>query len=186
MSKELEDFFQLYAHNNPVPVSVVPNIPADAKQQLGTVDKLAQSVIPRLVDKLNVANYQIQRLEALCDWQQAAINDLFKILNETWIPAIHQLEAKVDALSQKKQARTRKKKEPAAPEIDVAEIADYDPDTDTWEPMTIDGHKITGSLIDVVEHLNGAVSQMYSDELIQFIANLEPHVKAAIAERFPN
>lgn len=178
--------FRWFEDNHPYPVSVVPDIPQDAKAQLGTVDKLAQSVIPRLVDKLNAANWHIQRLESLCEWHTASIEDLYKIINGTYIPAIAQLEERVKALEAqlaKKQSKSRKKKEP---EPDISEIADYNPDTDTWEAMTVDGHRITGALIDVVEHLNGAANQMYSDDLIQFIANLEPHVKKAIAERFPN
>lgn len=183
--------FQWYEEQHPFPQSVVPNIPQDAKSQLGTVDKLAQSVIPRLVDKLNAGNWRLDRIENLADWQTACIMDIYNLFNETYIPILDRFEERVKTLEAqlvKKQSKSRKKKDaqPKEPELDISEIADYNPDTDTWEAMTIDGHRITGALIDVVEHLNGAADQMYSDELIQFIANLEPQVKKAIAKRFPN
>lgn len=184
---DVHKHFRWYEEHFPYPKSVSPDIPQDAQTQLGTIDKLAQTVIPRLVDKLNDANWKIERLTALCEWQHSAILDLYKAINETYIPAINQLDEQVKVLVSKPK-RTRKKKEiaPAKPEVDMSEIADYDPDTDTWVPMTIDGHKITGALLDVVQHLNGAVDQMYSDELIDFCSNLEPHIRTAIAERFPN
>lgn len=181
----MHQHFRWFEDNHPYPASVVPNIPQEAKAQLGTVDKLAQSVVPRLVDKLNSANWHIQRLESLCEWQTACIEDLYKTINETLLPALSQADEKLKAL-EAKPARTRKKRAPKEPEVDVTEIADYDPNTDTWGPMVIDGHQITGALIDVIEHLSGAADQMYSDELIQFVHALEPHVKKAIAERFPN
>lgn len=171
-------YLRSFEDDHEYPASVAPSIPQDAKAQLGTVDKLAQSVIPRLVDKLNEANWRIQRLEHIC-----------KICVDV-ISAVKPMEGRLEALETqlaKKQTRSRKKKEtaPKEPEVDITEIADYDPDTDTWGPITIDGQKITGALIDVVEHMGPGASQMYSDELIQFIANLEPQVKKAIAERFP-
>lgn len=183
-----QQYFRQYEEQYPYPASVVPDIPLDAKTQLGTVDKLAQSVIPRMVDKLNAGNWRLDRIESLSDWQTACIEDLYKIINGTYIPVISQLEERVKTLEAqlaKKPAKARKKKEPKEPEPDISEIADYNPDTDTWEAMTIDGHQITGSLIDVITHLGPAADQMYSDELIQFINNLELHVKKAIAERFP-
>lgn len=183
-----QDFFEDFELRNPRPASVVPDIPQDAKAQLGTVDKLAQSVVPRIVDKLNEANWKIRRLEAFVDAllvefnemdsdTTARLNGLTQIFTE--------LDGRVEKLKDggaKKPARSRRKKEP---ELDMTEIADYDPDTDTWGPMEIDGHKITGALIETVEHLNGAANAMYSGELVQFIGNLEPHVKKAIAEKFP-
>lgn len=182
----MRQHFRWFEDNNPYPASVVPDIPQEAKAQLGTVDKLAQSVVPRLVDKLNGANWRIQRLESLCEWQTACIEDLYKIINETALPAMTQTDERIRTLEAqlaKKPGKSRKKKEP---ELDITEIADYDPDTDTWGPMTIDGKKITGALIDVIQHLSGAADQMYSDELISFINNLDDNVKAAIAKRFPN
>lgn len=158
----------------PYPDSVVPNIPQDAKAQLGTIDKLAQVIIPKLVDRLNEANWKIKRLEYLIIKHNSAIEMMQRHMASV-------------APVKEKQKRTRKKKSDAETTIvDVSEIADYDPDTDTWGPITIDGKQITGALIDVVEHLSGAAGQMYSDELVQFIRNLEPQVKKAIAERFPN
>lgn len=182
MHEEMLKQFEQFEKQRPQPVSVVPNIPQDA--QLGTIDKLAQSIVPRIVDKLNGANWRLDRLENLSDWQVSCIMDIYRMFNETYIPVINQLEERIKALETKKPAKPRKKKEPKA-ELDISEIADYNPDTDTWEAMTIDGHQITGALIDTVEHLSGAATQMYSEDLINFINNLEPHVKKAIAERFP-
>lgn len=178
----MQTHFESFEAHNPHPASVVPNIPHDTKAQLGTVDKLAQSVVPRIVDKLNDANWRIDRLEDLNAWQTLAIKDLYKIINETVLPVLQELR---DKLETKKPVRSRKKKEPVQ-EVDISEIADFDPDNETWVPMTIDGHQITGALIDVVTHLNGAASQMFSDELIQFVNDMEPQVRQAIAAKFPN
>lgn len=184
----LDEVFALYEQDHPRPQSVTPAIPQG--QQLGTIDKLAQAVIPKLVDKLNAANWEIEKLRAICDYQHLCINDLYKFINETALPHMQAVDDNVARLIEiaeksKKKSVPRKKK-PAEPEIDISEIADYDPDTGEWGPMVVDGHKITGSLIDVIQHLSGAADQMYSDELISFINNLDDNVKAAIAKRFPN
>lgn len=183
--ERVQQMFRSFEDEHPFPVSVMPNIPQG--QQLGTIDKLAQAVVPKLVDKLNVANWQIQRLEALCNWQSGALLDVYDIINNTYIPALTQLEERIKALEkgEKKPAKPRARKKSAVT-VDMSEIADYDPDTDSWNAMVIDGHRITGALIDVIEHLNGAAGAMYSDELIDFIGKLEPQVKQAIAARFPN
>lgn len=189
MTEKMRELFESFERRTPRPASVVPNIPQDTKAQLGTVDKLAQSVVPRIVDKLNEANWKIQRLEALCD---ALLLEFDEMDSETFArlngltDMFTALDGRVEALKDGKKSRSRKKKEPKEPDPDITEIADYDPDTDTWGPMVIDGHKVTGALIEVVEHLNGAANAMYSEELVQFIGNLEPEVKKAIAGKFPN
>lgn len=182
---EMRKLFCRFEALTPYPASVVPNIPQG--EQLATIDKLAQSVIPKLVDKLNDANWKIERLTALCQQQQAHIDSFYQHIHDVSLPTLRQLEEQVKALAGKPK-RTRKKKEQPAPEleIDISETADYDPDTDTWVPMTIDGQQITGALLDTVKHLGAAASQMYSEELLSFINNLDEPVKAAIAQRFPN
>lgn len=183
---EIRQMCQQFEEATPYPQSVAPAIPQG--QQLGTIDKLAQAVIPKLVDKLNIAEWKIKRLMAICESQQEMLHNASDILSG--LPqAFSDVYARVAALEQgKKTTKTRKTKEskPAEPSVDITEIADYDPDTDSWGPIEIDGHKLTGALIDVIEHLSGAADSMYSDELIGFIQQLEPQVKAAIAKKFPN
>lgn len=181
----LAEAFALYEQDHPKPVSVTPQIPQG--QQLGTIDKLAQSVVPKLVDKLNAANWEIEKLKAVCEYLHNENLQLYRLYNETLSPWLHQQDDRLKALEAAKpvkQTRTRKKKV-VEPEVDITEIADYNPDTDTWEAMTIDGKQITGSLIDTVTHLGPAATQMYSEELVDFINKLDEPVKAAIAKRFP-
>lgn len=179
----LEEVFALYEQAHPKPASVTPSIPQG--QQLGTIDKLAQAVIPKLVDKLNEANWQITRLQDVCDYLHKANLDLYRLYNETLSRWLEQQDGRLKALEEKK-APSRRKKKPTEPVVDITEVADYDPDTDTWVAMTVDGHKITGALIETVTHLNGAAGQMYSDELVNFINGLDDAVRAEIAKRFPN
>lgn len=185
MHQTVSNVFEWFEQQNPKPVSVVPNIPADSKQQMGTVDKLAQSIVPRLVDKLNEANWTIQRLEYLCSQQQSQITDLYQALNNTVMPKLQQLEDNVMIPKPNRKSRGRKKKEPESPALDLTEIADYDPDTDTWGPMEIGGYKITGALLETLRGLGPAARQMYSEELVSFCENLSDDVKAAIANKFP-
>ena len=93
---KLAEIFAQYEQDNPKPASVTPAIPQG--QQLGTIDKLAQAVIPKLVDKLNLANWEIARLQAMCEYQQVCINDLYKMYNERLLAWLNEADERFKAL----------------------------------------------------------------------------------------
>lgn len=182
MYPSLDDVFVMYEQDHPRPQSVAPAIPQG--EQLGTIDKLAQAIIPRLVDKLNAANWEIEKLKSVCEYLHDENLDLYRIVNDTILPALDKLDSLEKSLAKK--PSTKRKPKADKPKVDISEIADYDPDTDTWKPMVVDGHCITGAFLGAVKGLGPAAGQMYSEEILSFIGSLGDDVKAAIAERFPS
>lgn len=165
----------------PVPLPIPERV-----EGVGTIDRLAQSVIPKLLNKLNDAEWRVRRLEYLVlqlilanDAQAANIREMSKWMTE----ATAKLNAFTAQPAPSVKKRASRKKAEAVP---MSEIADYDPDKDEWKPKMIDGKAITGALIDVVDHMGTSAGTVYSAELLAFIDNLTDKQRAAIAERFPN
>lgn len=195
---------------------------------MSPVDKLCQYVMPRMIDKVNMLAWTVEKnryeFDEILTAMRKAIGerdgleaDRLKALSEVSAEVAHLrdgLEAvknvlaargmpDVAAVSEqdagedknaaepevkvKRRSRAKKAAQPV-PDVYVSEseYAVYDPDKDEWQPREVDGHKITGALIDTVEHLSGAAGEMFSDTVINYVGTLPQHVRQAIRERFPN
>lgn len=157
-------------------------LPVELKEGSGTIDMLAQSVVPKLINR-------IKQLEWRCDRAERTLELLFdqmSIANQWQRMATGKINALVDQMKFKRRSPRKKEDKPTLVAVARSEYADYDPDSDTWRPKEIAGHKITGALIDVLEHMGTSASEMYPEELLDFTDLLTDDIKSAIRNEFPN
>lgn len=80
------------------PKQVAPGIPADAAQQLNPIDKMAQIVIPKMVDKINYLTARIDQLTKIAEYllqRDSAVDDIWdgqKNVNDKLVVAVDKLE----------------------------------------------------------------------------------------------
>lgn len=157
---------KLEDYNVPQPASVSPNIPQDTATQLGPVDKMAQLVIPKLVDKLNMAEWRIARLEAV-----------IQTLAE---PSITDVRKTVDK-------KTTKKKTSKKQNVSMSAIADYNADTDTWTPKTFGTFKLTSTVAEnILRQGSDDAMDVYPAELVSYVFTLPDEALDLLKTQFPN
>lgn len=180
----------------PMPAKLAPELTPEERAAMQPVDRLVQLIIPRLIDKMNLLEWKVGKLE----WELESVD----------VPGLRTfVRDAVDVISQAapaepKPKRTRRKKEAPATEPTVAPVggavpqgvisapvatssyANYDPDLDEWVPKKVDGRDMTGSLVDVVLHMGPAAEQMYPEDVITFCRSLSPDAVAALKARFPH
>lgn len=162
-------------------LSEAPVIPvADNIEGGGTIDVLAQKVIPKLINKVHMQGSYIERLEraveALLQNAQEQ-KQAYEYLHKWSLKATDQ----INALSSPATKTRRKKKA----EVPMSEIADYDPDVDVWMAKTIDGVAILGTVIDDVDQLGIDAGTKYPASVLAFVDKLTDAQRAAIKEKFP-
>lgn len=148
----------------------------------GTIDVLAQRVIPKLLNNVKLMGARIDRLECAADAllteaqaQRQAYEYLYKWSQE--------VTDKINTLASSKPAtrkRVSRKKE-----VSMSEIADYDSDVDVWSAKHIDGISITGALLARVDALGTDAGQEYPDAVLAFVDKLTDAQREAISEKFP-
>lgn len=159
---------KLEDYNVPQPAPVSPNIPHDTAAQLSPIDKMAQLVIPKLVDKLNMAEWKIARLEA-------AVQSL---LDRE--PSIVDVRKAVDK-------KAAKKKPARKQQTALSSIADYNPDTDAWGPKTFGGFKLTGAVAEnIIRQGSDDAMDVYPAELVSYVFALPQDALDMLKEQFPN
>lgn len=169
----------------PLPVSVSPDIPQDTATQMGPVDKMAQLVIPKLVDKLNLAEWKIARLEAVVSWQSQTIDDLYRMYND----ALKFLNEQPSASSTEKTKPKSRAKKSAKKQTSnaLSYIADYDPDTDIWSPKAFGAFKLTGVIAEQILHMGSdAALDVYPAELVAYVFTLPSDAVETLKKQFPN
>lgn len=156
---------------------------AESVEGAGTIDALAQRVIPKLINKVNEQSARIARLEqaveALLQEAQAQ-RQAYEYMRQWTVDATDKINALVAKPAPA--TKTRKARKKAVP---MSDIADYDPDTDKWKPKHIAGHAVTGRLISHVDVLGTDAGETYEAELLAFIDRLTDEQRQAIAQRFP-
>lgn len=151
------------------------------------IDKLVQVVVPRLIDKVNELTWENGKLKHEMGELQASIKSRIDGLDLS----LTRVMAKIENLGREedkpaeKKTRTRKAVKEKPTYVPESQYAVYDSDTDTWQPREIGGKKITGALIDTLKHLGSGASEVYDQELIDYINGLDDDIIKAIKEKFP-
>lgn len=169
--------------NIEVDLPTVQQLPVvDNVEGMGTIDVLAQRVIPKLINMVKQQEWHIHRLEKACEilLQEAqAQRQAYEYLHDWSLKATAQINALAKPPAPATKTRRKKK------EVPMSEIADYDPDKDEWTPKEIDGKAVTAKLIDVVDHMGTSAGTMYGSDLLAFIDKLTDAQREAIKEKFP-
>lgn len=191
----------------PKPKKFAQDIPAEQLKAMQPIDKLVQYVIPKLIDKMNMLSWRVDKLEhetseALSSMykslaaaepaamEKATVEDIYKAINEIheWQHAVDtNMSICMDALSSKKRAPQRKKvadkpsdTTPTPAYVSDAAYSMYDPDLDDWVPYEFDGIKITASVADAA-----LAGELENVDIVKFVKALTPEVLAALRKRFP-
>ena len=154
---------------------------ADSVEGGGTIDQLAQRVIPKMINHIRQQDAQIARPERVCEalLQEAqAQRQAYEYVHKWTVDAT----SKINALTAKPASKSRKPRKESVP---MSDIADYDPDTDKWTPKMVAGHAVTGRLISHVDELGTDAGKTYEAELLAFIDRLTDKQRAAIVQHFP-
>lgn len=158
-----------------------PQMPvAEVVEGGGTIDQLAQRVIPKLVNRVQLQGAYIERLERVVEalLQNAQEQkQAYEYLHKWSLKATDQINA-LGAPATK----TRRKKKT---EVPMSEIADYDSDVDVWMAKSFDGVAILGTVIDDVDQLGIDAGTKYPASVLAFIDKLTDAQRAAIKEKFP-
>lgn len=157
-------------------------LPVELREGSGTIDMLAQSVVPKLINRIKMLEWRCDRAERTLE---IALEQM-SVANQWQRQATDKINALIEQTKPKRRAPRKKEAKPTLVGVAKSEYADYDPDNDTWRPKEIAGHKITGALIDVLEHMGTSASEMYPEELLDFTDLLTDDIKAAIRNEFPN
>ncbi|MBD5585278.1 MAG: hypothetical protein HDQ88_09370 [Clostridia bacterium] len=177
-------------YNVEKPKKIAQSISPEEMAAMEPIDKLVQVVVPRLIDKVNELTWENGKLKHDFAELEASLKSRIDALDLSLTKAKADIEAisredKGESRPVEKKTKTRKAVKDKPTYVPEAQYAVYDSETDTWQPREIDGKKITGALIDTVKHLNGGASEVYSQELIDYINGLDDEIVAAIKDRFP-
>lgn len=172
------------------PKSVAPGIPQG--QQLNPVDKMAQLVIPRMVDKINYLTARVDQLTRAVEFLlgvQGADHCAQVEVNKAHLSQIEDIAQRIEALEKKeptiqdvrKAMDTKVKKKTSKKKVDYASIADYDPDKDMWKPKKIAGMEMVGTLVDCVSAMGkDQADDIYAAEVVDFVYKLSDEQKEFI------
>lgn len=188
------------------PKQVAPGIPHG--QQLAPIDKMAQLVIPRMVDKINYLTARVDQLAKaagyllekghipaeVLDKQQALAEemDVLKVQLESLSHIVGGIEQRIEALEKKEptvqdvrkvideKSRTKVRKKPRG-KANHASVADYDPDKDVWKPKKIAGMEMVANLVDCVLAMGkDQAEDIYAAEVVDFVYGLSNEQKEFI------
>lgn len=157
-------------------------LPVELREGTGTIDMLAQSVVPKLINRIRTLEWRCDRAERALE----IVLEQLSVSNQWQRQATDKINVLIEQTKPKRKAPRKKEDRPVPVVVARSEYADYDPDSDTWKPKEIAGHKITGALIDVLEHMGTSAAEMYPEELLDFTDLLTDDIKAAIRSEFPN
>lgn len=170
----------------PEPAKIAPQLTREQQQAMAPIDLLVQYIMPKLWDKVNYLEWAMK-------------GEVHSIRE-----SIEELKARVDKLealaSKPKKSRSRKANEPAqtpaadsdprpsgvevnvSEPVQLARVANYDPDTDNWVPKVIDGTEITASVIEMLA-ANAAAFPM---TVAAFIYDLSENERKVLCDMFPS
>lgn len=164
---------------------------AEAKAAMSTLDVMAQVVMPRLIDRLNMLEWNLGRVEynfkqfaklmLTVDGGAVGLDSLTEMSKE--VDALRDLVENIQERLPKKRASRGKKVTEAAPvaEPDMSEWADYDPDKDIWKAKKIGNVLITAT---VVEDVEAGDCAHYAPEAVAFVQSMSEGARRKIKERF--
>ena len=165
-----------------------PSVPvATPDPGMGTIDRLAASVIPKLINKLNQAEWRVTRLEKACEYLMRGVDAAIRndASLQQWMEQAaaiinrHEAALQTPVPAAPKKSRSRKKT-PA-----LADYADYDPDKDVYVPKQVAGIDIDGELLDQVEELGTDAGLHYPAEVLDYVDKLSDKMREAIRKQFP-
>lgn len=157
------------------PKKIAPDLTAEQRAAMTPIDLLAQYIVPKLWDRLNMMEWKTQ-------------NSFQEIRKE-----LDQLRAQLPPERKPAKRRSNKKEEaPAEPPtlgvetalkepVVMGRVADYDPDTDKWVPKVIESVAVTGEVVKGVLDDGG----VFPSEVIAFVYELSDDDRAVLCELFP-
>lgn len=159
----------------PKPRLVAKDMPEEVKHSLPPLDLMIQYVMPRLIDKCNMAEWNVARLE----------NELAEMRSSL---SLDIAETRDMIKARKPRAKKPKGEAPAVgcdvdEPVSMADIGVYNPDTDQWEPRIINGAYMTGRVVrEIRESPEAPLSA--SPDMVAFAKGLSDSAYRMLVETF--
>lgn len=163
----------------------------EARAAMSTLDVLAQVVLPRLVDRLNMLEWSLGKVEynfsqfakLMLTLDGGAIGCESLVDVSRGVDEVRGMVEELQKQLPKKRASRGKKatETTPVPEPDMSEWADYDPDKDVWKAKKIGNVLITAT---VVEDVEAGDCAHYAPEAVAFVQSLSEGARHKIKEMF--